>query len=97
MNQNFSDAVLSTEEGVTVIGSGGVDLTRAQRLALGPGEVAAKLPTAHAEITVLTGTAQRGLSPSAMAVTRPICVSCAAALEQSGGTLTSSTTAVWPR
>jgi lipoprotein-anchoring transpeptidase ErfK/SrfK len=90
-------AALSTEEGTTVIGGGKVDLTPAQRAALGPGEMAAKLPGQDAEITVLQGAAENGLTPQALGVTRPICSECQAAIEQSGGTLTSSTTAAWPR
>jgi hypothetical protein len=47
--------------------------------------------------TALDHAAQNGLAPSQMGVSRPICPTCKAAIESSGGTLTSPTTAVWPR
>jgi RHS repeat-associated protein len=89
-------AVLETSGGRVVAG-GGPDLTPAQRALLGPGESAARLPGAHAEVTALTHAQQAGVTPQAMAVTRTICPQCAAAIEASGGTVTSPTTAVWPR
>lgn len=66
-----------------------------RKAALGPGETAAKLPGAHAEVTALQGAAQAGAKPQALGVSRPICDGCKAAIEESGGTLTSPTTAVW--
>ena len=46
-------AGLDTIEGTRLIGSGTRDLSPAQRAALAAGEVAAKMPKAHAEVTVL--------------------------------------------
>lgn len=86
-------AVLRTSGGDIVAG-GARDLTPAQRALLGPGEIAAKLPRAHAEVTALQHAAGAGLSPEAMAVTRGICPQCAASIEASGGTLTSPTTVI---
>jgi RHS repeat-associated protein len=90
-------AVLSTEEGVNIVAGGARDLTPAQRAVLAPGEVAARLPGEHAEITALQHAADNGLTPGAIGVTRPICPSCQAAIEGSGGKLTSPTTAKWPK
>jgi hypothetical protein len=90
-------AGLDTVEGTRVLASGGRDLTPAQRALMAPGEAAAKLPGAHAEVTALQHAAQNGLTPAQMAVSRKICPACRAAIEQSGGQLTSSTTATWPR
>jgi RHS repeat-associated protein len=89
-------AVLDTSGG-RVVASGGPDLTPAQRALLLPGEAAARLPDAHAEVTALTHAKQAGVTPRAMAVTRAICPQCAEAIEASGGTVTSPTTAVWSR
>jgi len=89
-------AVLQTNGG-RVIAGGARDLTPAQRALLGPGEIAAKLPGAHAEVTAIQAARGAGLTPQAMAVTRPICPQCATAIEASGGTVTSPTTAIWPR
>jgi len=90
-------AALDTAEGTRVLASGGRDLSPAQRALLGPGEVAARSPGAHAEITTLEHAAQNGLAPSQMAVSRTICPECRAAIERSGGRLTSPTTAEWLR
>jgi RHS repeat-associated protein len=87
-------AVLQTSGG-TIVAGGVRDLTPAQRALLGPGEIAAKLPGAHAEVTAIQAAQQAGLTPEAMAVTRVICPQCAAAIEAIGGALTSPTTAVW--
>jgi tRNA(Arg) A34 adenosine deaminase TadA len=87
-------AILRTDAG-DIIAGGARDLTPAQRALLGPGEVAAKLPGAHAEVTALRHATGAGWSPEAMAVTRAICPQCAAAIVASGGTLTSPTTAIW--
>jgi RHS repeat-associated protein len=88
-------AVLSTEEGVTVVGGGVRDLTAAQQQALADGEVGVALPGEHAEVTVLTAATESGLTPNAIGVSRPICPACQAEIEASGGTLTGSKTAVW--
>jgi hypothetical protein len=68
-----------------------------QRSALGPGEIAAKAPRTHAEVTALNKSASIGAAPSELAVTRTICPKCAAFIESFGGKLTSPTTAVFPR
>jgi RHS repeat-associated protein len=94
--QMRTTAVLETTGGRIVAG-GGPDLTPAQRAALGPGETAARLPKAHAEVTALTHAAQAGTLPVAIAATRIICPACAAAIEASGGKLINSKGAVWPR
>jgi hypothetical protein len=89
-------AVLQTDAGRIV--AGGVrDLTPTQRALLGPGEIPARLPGAHAEVTALQKANQLGATPVAMATTRTICPRCAAVIEASGGTLTSPTTAIWFR
>jgi hypothetical protein len=88
-------AALATKEGPTVVGSGVRDLSPAQRAALTPGEIAAKAPGEHAEITVLKGAAENGLTPRSMATTRDMCPSCQAAVEKSGGTVTGPRTAEW--
>ncbi|WP_026096990.1 RHS repeat-associated core domain-containing protein [Ideonella sp. B508-1] len=90
-------AALDTVEGTRVLAAGGRDLSPAQRALMESGEVAAKLPGAHAEVTALQHAAQNGLTPAQMAVSRTICPTCRAAIEQSGGQLTSPTTAIWPR
>ncbi len=88
-------AVLDTTAG-RIVASGGQDLDRAQRALLREGEIAGKLNKAHAEVTALETARELGATPRSMAVTRKICPQCAVAIEASGGTLTSSTTAVWP-
>ncbi len=88
-------AVLETSAG-RIVASGARDLTPAQRALLGPGEVAAKLPGAHAEVTALDEAAKLGVAPESLAVTRPICPECAAFIEDTGGVLTGPTTAEWP-
>jgi hypothetical protein len=90
-------AVLDTIQGTRVLAAGGKDLTPAQRALMTHGEVAARLPGAHAEVTALQHAAQNGLTPAEMAVSRTICSACKAAIEESGGQLTSPTTAIWPR
>ncbi|RKH09905.1 hypothetical protein D7V97_15245 [Corallococcus sp. CA053C] len=88
-------AAMDTSAG-RIIASGGRDLTPAQRATLLPGEIAGKLPKAHAEVTAITKAQEIGATPQSMAVTRPICDQCSIAIEASGGTVTSPTTAVWP-
>lgn len=89
-------AVLRTN-GKDIVAGGALDLTPAQRAVLRPGEVAAKLRGAHAEVTALAHAKAGGLAPKALAVTRAICPRCAAAIEAVGGTLTSSTITIWPK
>ena len=90
-------AVLSTEDGEKIAaGSGRDNLSPGQRaVAAKLGAQTAKLSGADAEITALNHAQEMGLKPDALAVTRPICPTCAAAIRASGGTLTSPTTAVW--
>ena len=92
--RNRTTAALQTDGGKIVAG-GGRDLNPAQRLALGPGEIPAKLPGEHAEVTALSGAKAAGFTPEALASTRPICPECEAAIEANGGWLTSPTTAVF--
>jgi hypothetical protein len=89
-------AVLETDAGRIV--AGGIrDLNPLQKAALGRGEIAAKAPDVHAEVTALDKAASIGATPSELAVTRTICPECAAVIESLGGKLTSRTTAVFPR
>lgn len=90
-------AVLETTGGTRIVASGGRDLSRAQRSALQPGEVGARSPGEHAERTAIRYLFDNSLTPSQLAVSRPICFSCREAIEASGGRLTSSTSATWPR
>lgn len=89
-------AVLETDAGRIVAG-GSRDLNPAQLKTLGRGEIAAKAPHTHAEITAFDEAARIGAIPSELAVTRTICPQCAAVIESLGGKLTSRTTAVFPR
>ncbi|MGA2936143.1 MAG: hypothetical protein ABSF52_03480 [Syntrophobacteraceae bacterium] len=89
-------AILETDAG-RIIAGGGRDLKPIQRALLNEEEFAAKLPRAHAEITALEYAAKNGMRPQALAVTRKICPDCVTAIEQSGGRLTSPTTAIWPK
>jgi hypothetical protein len=89
-------AVLETDIGRIVAG-GGPDLTPLQRAVLVRGEIPAKAPRVHAEITALDKAAIIGATPSKLAVTRAICPRCAAVIESRGGRLTSPTTAAFPR
>jgi tRNA(Arg) A34 adenosine deaminase TadA len=83
--------------GETIIAGGIVDLVPAQRALLQAGEVAARLPGAHAEITALTAAQEAGFAPRALATTRAICPACAAVIESLGGRLVGANTAVFPR
>jgi len=87
---------LETDVG-RIIAGGARDLTPAQRALLGPGEIAARAPGVHAEVTALDTAASIGATPSELVATRPICDVCAAVIESLGGTLTSRTTATFPR
>ncbi|MEH6413925.1 RHS repeat-associated core domain-containing protein [Pseudomonas sp. CGJS7] len=88
-------AGLETTEGVTIFGGGARDLTPAQRALLGPGEVAAKLPGAHAEVTNIMHALNNGLTPKALEVSRPMCPLCQREVVNSGGTIVSPTRAEW--
>jgi hypothetical protein len=59
------------------------------------GEIAAKLPGAHAEVTALQEAAARGFKPKAISATRDFCPECIKALEEAGATITGPRTAVW--
>jgi hypothetical protein len=87
-------AVLETSGG-DIIGGGKIDLTPAQRAALRPGEIAARLPGEHAEITALQEAARRELRPRAISTTRDFCLDCRRALEEAGARITGPRTAVW--
>lgn len=88
--------VLETKEGTRMAAGGTRDLSPAQRAALQPGEVAAKLPKAHAEVTALDHAAKNGLTPSRISTSNKICPDCARAVERSGGKVTHPKTATWP-
>ncbi len=89
-------AVLSTNE-MTIIGGGAeVDLEPRQIKLLRDDEVPAKLPGAHAEITVLWKAFARGYAPRALATSRPICPECWPIIEAFGGKLISPTLAIFP-
>jgi hypothetical protein len=92
--QMRTTAVLETNIGRIVAG-GARDLAPSQRAFLGQGEIAVQAPGVHAEMTALDAAASLGARPLELAVTRPICPECAAAIQASGGTLTGPTTAVW--
>jgi hypothetical protein len=89
-------AILSTD-GDTIVAGGKRDLDPVQRALVRPGEQAAKLPGADAEITALAKAKNAGLIPRALATTRPICPDCKAAIEEARGVLTSKFKAVFPR
>ena len=88
-------AALATD-GETIIAGGARDLAPAQRAAIQSGEIAARLPGEHAEITALRAAEEAGLTPRLLSTTRTICPSCAAYIESIGGKLTSSTSATFP-
>jgi hypothetical protein len=89
-------AVLQTDIG-RIIAGGVRDLTPAQRNLLSADEIASQAPGVHAEITALAAAEKLRATPQGLAVTRAICPECAEAIEASGGILTSSKTAIWPR
>ena len=89
-------AILSTD-GDTIVAGGKRDLDPDQRALVRPGEQAAKLPGADAEITALAKAEDAGLIPRALVASRPICPECRAAIEKARGVLTSKYTAVFPR
>ncbi len=81
-----------------IVAGGARDLNPAQRSAVeAAGEIPARLPGKHAEITALHEAARRGLTPQAIATSWDICEECAEAIIKSGGRLTGPRTAVWPR
>ncbi|MBT1001633.1 hypothetical protein KIH31_03370 [Paenarthrobacter sp. DKR-5] len=88
-------AVLSTDEGSDILASGGRDLSQAQKAMAQDGDIIARLPKSHAEVTAVRGAEAEGLTPKAIGVSRPICAACRTFLEESGATITSPTTAAW--
>jgi len=90
-------AVMSTEEGTDILASGGRDLSPAQRALANEGDILARSPGAHAEITALEAAEKAGLTPSELAVSRPICAACQAAIEFAGGMINDDLLgAYWP-
>ncbi len=87
-------AVLETS-GDDVVGGGVRDLSPDQRAALKPGEIPAKLPGEHAEITVLDAAQNRGLTPKAIGTSRDFCPDCIDALQKARARITGPRTAVW--
>jgi tRNA(Arg) A34 adenosine deaminase TadA len=71
-----TSAVMSTEEGTDILASGGRDLSPAQRALANEGDILARSPGAHAEITALEAADKAGLTPSEIAVSRPMCPAC---------------------
>ncbi|WP_156160728.1 hypothetical protein [Demequina soli] len=88
-------AVLGTREGQTVLAGGGRDLSPLQRALVQEGEIVARAPGVHAEVTAVNGARSAGLTPQGIGVSRPICPACQGFLEESGATITSPTTAWW--
>jgi hypothetical protein len=91
---NRTTAILRTDKGDIVAG-GKVDLMPAQRRALGPGEIPAKLKGFDAEITALRHAWDAGYTPRLLVTTRDICPSCKEVIEKFGGKV-SGRTAVFP-
>src|SRR5262249_29620388 len=92
--KNRTTAVLQTDKG-DIVGGGTRDLTPSQRSALTQGETAAKLPDAHAEITVLNEAANSGSTPQVLGVSREICPACKAFIEAMNGELIDPQTAIF--
>lgn len=90
-----TSAVMSTREGADVLAGGGVDLSPAQRALAQGGDVLGRMRGAHAEITAMDAAGKAGLTPWQMAVSRPICPACQAAIEGSGGTVAPGGTFAW--
>ncbi|NTW40946.1 MAG: RHS repeat-associated core domain-containing protein [Cellulomonadaceae bacterium] len=88
-------AALGTREGQTVLAGGGRDLSPLQRALVQEGEILAREPGAHAEVTAMNGARSAGLTPQGIGASRPICPACQGFLEESGATMTSPTTAWW--
>ncbi len=88
-------AVLDTTQGVRVVGQGGRDLSPAQRATQQAGEILARQSGAHGEVTVLNQAANSGLTPSSITTSKAFCPACQNVIQQSGGTITSPTTATW--
>jgi len=92
-----TSAVLSTEEGTGILASGARDLSPAQRALANEGDILARSPGAHAEITALEAAEKAGLTPSEIAVSRPMCLECHAAMEALCGVINDDLLgAYWP-
>jgi len=88
-------AALRTEAG-DIVGGGARDLNPAQRAAaLRQGMTPARLPGAHAEVTVVEHAESAGLTPKALEATRDFCPACRAYLESKGAQITGPRSAVW--
>lgn len=86
-------AALRTNAG-DIIGGGGRDLTPAQRTIVAKnGDIAAKLPGAHAEQTVLRAAESTGAKPTLLKTSRPMCQTCQDLIKKMGGIITNATTA----
>jgi RHS repeat-associated protein len=79
------EAVDSSGNVTRIVASSENSLSAAQRAALRPGEVAATGP-GHAEVTALNAAQQMGLTPVNVGASRPICPSCAGAIQNAGAT-----------
>jgi hypothetical protein len=78
-------ASATTAEGnnVTLVASNEKNLRPVQRAALQPGEIAVS-GKGHAETTILNHASANGMQVNAVAASRPICPSCATAINNSG-------------
>ena len=91
-------AAMRTTDGTDAIASDGRDLSPAQRALTTEADVLGKLPGVHAEITALDAALRAGLTPAEIAVSRPICDVCRAAIESRGGRINDDGLgAVFPR
>jgi len=90
-----TSAVLGTRQGRDVLAGGGRDLSPAQRALARDGDVIARGPGLHAEVTAVNGARSAGLTPQGIGVSRPICPACISFLEDAGATITSPFTAWW--
>ncbi len=90
-----TSAALGTREGADVLAGGGRDLNPAQRALARDGDILARSPGDHAEVTALRETTNRGLTPRDIGTSRDICPDCRAVLEESGATVTGQRTASW--
>lgn len=88
-------AVLGTREGTTVIGGGVRDLSPAQRALARDGDLLTRQPGAHAEVTVVNGARNAGLTPDEIVTTTNICPACQRFLEGTGATVTGPRSAGW--
>ena len=78
-----------------MIGGGIRDLSPAQRALAQDGELMARQPGVHAEVTAVNGANAAGLTPQEIVTTRNICPRCQAFLEGEGATMTGSRSAKW--